>query len=916
MAGPFSVRVTVESPVRGIGGPVQTSAQFNALRYSATWSWGAQPGTALIEWVSTGTPTVLPMAAVTINFYENATKLDQVFYGFCKKQTPLISSGGNSLLMEFVDSREFLFWDVVHGSFNERDSRMVNGAWVRRYKHILPFNYDAGLVTYTDSPYNASQILDFLFGAPTVASPWFRVYHPNLNQPVYGVDVRGQKLGSAVADISARMGTVFTLLGGRWTLQWTVKGIGPLPDFPANSDSRRAGVSVSGNPSRITAVGDKNLYQVLNLNMEPDWASGWAQFYDLDILADDLFQNGVTEAPFSGIAAGTPYNNIAGDPENIIGRQLAAARARTITVNQFAQFRDAAHSDGNNFRDFRKFDNRSRMQMPAALYVKTLLFRAFKLDAGFTLHNAYGQQVPLKSMQLVDRALVEVTHDPVSGVMTQFGVDVISAGNGYCIAQGYQVGQDGFKTLHPETFDLNQWLAGQLVWQHISFQIDNSGEGDYFIIADQPIINSNDLFANLGAAGLPVFNANPVITAAPVRASLIFSAERFGFRQGIAGRDAVEDMPSLNGEFVKFNAGSAAFELPYADGETASFKAQQILNTLLNQQLEYVEGGYQVQGLNSTQLSSMIDRVSVRFDAGGMTEEVDFTNERAAGSNVFGLKTEVERDFDRRATLQPLLPGQRELKEEANEFRTLAGALRQNRNFAQLLVDTFHDLYGFDAPPTTVFIDPATVTGQAFPAGTPLWREATETLSPNAGPAVNIAQPVLVGVTIQDGARDAGPIRITSSGVDGVAMVRCKGPLALDDVVGFHDATNIADTFLVKDGKPGVGSALDAIADSSTKLIRVRMGASKVGGTLDYGDYDPLKQYKQFAIVRVQIGSSQGTWINVNPAGSLGIAPVWPEPAAIGGINTWNNITLGVQSTNVCFAGATMSQDLNASAPY
>jgi hypothetical protein len=60
---------------------------------------------------------------------------------------------------------------------------------------------------------------------------------------------RGQKLWQCLVDISEKLGLVFTLLGGPYTLYWDLKGTGALPGFPSHSDVRRSGSALSAYPS-------------------------------------------------------------------------------------------------------------------------------------------------------------------------------------------------------------------------------------------------------------------------------------------------------------------------------------------------------------------------------------------------------------------------------------------------------------------------------------------------------------------------------------------------------------------------------------------------------------------------------------------------------------------------------------------
>ena len=41
-------------------------------------------------------------------------------------------------MQQFLDNREFLQWDVIYGTFNNREDKLVGGQYVRRYWHIYP----------------------------------------------------------------------------------------------------------------------------------------------------------------------------------------------------------------------------------------------------------------------------------------------------------------------------------------------------------------------------------------------------------------------------------------------------------------------------------------------------------------------------------------------------------------------------------------------------------------------------------------------------------------------------------------------------------------------------------------------------------------------------------------------------------
>lgn len=832
--------VTISSPPRG--SDVQTSVQFVPAEVVCTWSWGLQPATALIDWVSaTAQPNVIAQAGIQIDLGGHT------FYGIIQDVVPVLSTDGHSLMQQFKDSREFLQWDVLKAAFNLRTPRIVNGQFRRRYAHLLPWNHANNIWTYSDTPYTARQILDFCFQAPTTETAWTRTYHAALNNPVYELDWQtGVKLGTAVQAISEKCGLTFTLMGGRYSLVWALKGVGSLPSFPTNSNHRRSGTAVSGNPTRVTLLGERNRYQVLNLELEPDWRPAWEAFYDFNAFVNDLLLHEKTEGAIGTIAANTAYASLA----NGVGGNLALARAYTITVGEYADLRDARSPGGGSaYRDYRRFSGRSRLQMPVRLYLAEILFRAYRPPLTFQLRNSRGGFVPIQGLDLAGHAVTNVTHDPETGDMS-YDATMPSEHNGYAIVQGFQVAADGFKTLRPTYFNLDDWRSNQALWQAMPFHVDNSGEGNQFIIFDEPCIRSGDLLSEIQIGGVtqsyPALRANTAPTAALVRAALTFEAERFQYSAGVVGaKDDVENVSALGGEFIAFADGSVPVEFEYADGQTATYKAAVIVGTLLNRQYTYDYGGWDVPGSNAQQLTPMLDRVTVSLRAdGGLTEEVDFTNERARNvayatvANGSGqpvsvpvLQIEPEREFERRHQLNPLLPGQRELRQEANQLKLAASFLRRNPNQARTLVELFHHLMGLDAMPVRYqLLGDYVANGGLLPAGTPLFRSATARLPqvPDDDDGFStIEQPVFCGATVVHNEPANAQVRTTATGDGGVILVRVKGPVAVNEAVGMpkdneDEELGSCRTYLTTAPKLAVGNALEVVSGAVVKYIQVR----------------------------------------------------------------------------------------------
>ncbi len=809
---PFAIYSYASTPPRGGGTQADLTIACQSMQMQK--AWGSAPGTAVVTYVGNNVP-------VTAGASMRLECGGHVLYGVCVLDTTLKSSGGNTRTLEFEDNRTFLKYDPVFGSFNKRDDRIVGGVRVRRYAHILPADYGANKKTYTNAPLTAAQILNHVFDAPTVETDWVRAYHVDQTVfPVLDVDcMSGPNLQSVVQDITTRQGLVFTLTGGPYRLVWTRKGVGTLA-IPANADNIKVSTALSGNPSRVRVIGDRNLYQVMDVPLIKDWSAAWEAFPVFEVFADDLYRRGVDQR------TGLRFNATPADPEQYIGRQLANARALTITVREYVAARTAIPLAGDSgtaaaFADTKLFAGRSRMDMPAALYIKSLLYRAFRPNlASFT--NADGQAVPLDSVELVDRLLTKVTHHPLTGAMTADASE-IAEGNGYAIVKGFQIGQDLFRTIRSDQFKLDFFSSTNAVWEHVPFQIDDGGDGGGYLIFDDPVVVSPDLLADVD--GYKVINAAFTLQVPQVKATLVFRAERYHYALGSPGRDLVENVPGLQGEFIV--SGAVLTELPFADGQYADDKADDIASVLLAQQYYYSGGGYDVRGSNGTQLTPLIDRVQLNFGPRGNAETVDFTNER--GPNAF----QPERDLDRRAQEQALLPGQADLKEQAHYAELLAAGFKQNPKFGKSLSDLFGGPVEGDTPTTGVMVKNGTST--PVPVGTPLKRKspvvATGTLSTDTLailPAAALStDKIFAGVTVRHNERTDRPLRVQTSGV---GLARVQGPVSANDSIGLGSGTE--DYFITSPTTP-VGRVLQEDAGAGVKLMRVEFGGGGGGASSD-----------------------------------------------------------------------------------
>jgi len=869
MSANVSVGVVVSNVARGPGS--QSAGQFVAQSMSASFAWGSNPGTATIVYVAPNAAWTIAtgaLCALTIGAH--------YFVGICKSDVENLGSGeGLTRTLQFADLRDLLTWDLVFCAFNKAQVTLVNGVRVKRYMHIYPADYGTLTWTYTNSALDAWAMLAAILnyraaGLPggvvggSIGSPWAwdltggGLFPAGLfNCPIFEFDcLNGKRLDAVLNEFCERSGCVFALFSvptNPYQLVFTRKGYGNYPLFPNNSDNRRVGVALSGHPTNVRVLGERNLYQVMDVPMQADWAEGWEDFTVFEEFADDIYHR-----------AG--YDATPNDPEQYIGRQLATARALTITVREYVVLLNATGDDGTAFTDNRKFAGRWRMDMPAALYISTLLWRAFRPSDEFVFFNSEpnnnltppaagatplfrGFTVPLQSLDIADKLLCKVYQtDPTTGTM-QFDASTPTDGNGYAMAKGYMVGADLFKTLSSAQFNLNFFKNATAVWQHVPFQIDDSGEEVRFIIFDEPVILSEDLI--MVQDGHKVINAQFTLTVPSVSAALTFEAERFSYWAGTypdVSRDSVENVGGLNLEAV-VQAGFYT-EIPYADNVSAYAKANLIAQNVLLRQYEYSEGGFKFIWQPGTPvgefgfaLSSQIDRVQITMSPREVTSEVvDLTNER--GRDHF----EPERELDRRTQTNSLFPGQAELRVQAEYARKLASAFKQLPGIRRSLSSLISGQIGNDQPLTSTYFGGATGTA-LVPVGTVIRKMATDTTQPYAVNTIPVApalvtsdHKVFVGVTVRNGEDPTLPFKVQSTGR---ALSLVQGPVSDGDAVGLSDGSG-NNNCLVKPGSTPVGIVRQDIADGTIKLVEVDLGVGGGAATSDVAIYYYVSSDKDF----------------------------------------------------------------------
>lgn len=896
---------TVSKPQRGSGTQPYHPA-FALQSLSLTWAWGSQPAQGILTYVAQS-----DWPAIQYGAWIEITAYGRTFYGVCQRGGGLAydnkgnligspterSSGGNTMRVEFLDPRTYLRWDQVFCAFNILDIRLVNGVRVRRYKHLFPEFYQRYIWYYTTSPVSAafiiSKILSFTRNqGGTIGSDWvvssiwpdgsyhagaYRkgespifAFHPDQNYPIYNLDcLSGKLLDEVLNEIAEAQGLLFTLQDGPFNLVWCRKGDGAIPEFPTRADNLELTRALSQNPTRLYVVGDRNRYLCLDLELTPDWNTNWQQLITVDGLMQDLFDHETD--PISGEA----YNAITGDTEQAQGYELAAARAREITVREYATLRAAR--DSIDFTDLRLFGGRCRMDMPAALYLEAIVYRAFRPPA---FVNLKGEQVPTVFLELIDDLFCRIyLEDPTSAKMS-LDINNPPIGNGFAIARGFNIGSEIFKAIKPERFSLQEFIEPAKLWQQVTFQIDDSMETGRYVLMDDKMIDplddngnpaffvSNDVMQILYPDETEplylngyqqILRADAQIRAPKIRAALVFEADRFiaTFTSGVTDnangtRDDKINEAGLYQEIVQGSDGSWV-QMRYADGLLAEQKAEQIANVLLKRPYWYYQGHYNwklLPGDVIPSLTGMINRISIEYSSQGHICDVEWANGRPE------LPYRQEREYDRRRRWLSLLPGQQELRDQARVLKIIGASFRQSPNLVRKLEHSFRQRMGQISDGD---IEPCVIMGAdgsvKLRCGVPLWKAptmlATRTIddSPTTVktntravmPGATTAEhSVFVGVTTRHNEDPSKKIWVQRSGlmyvrVNAGTYQKKDGASDVYVEVGDKLVRKLGADYLVKqadgdEGAPIVGEARERVTTNDTRLIQV-MTPGSGGGT-------------------------------------------------------------------------------------
>lgn len=804
-----------------IGGALITSM-------SLTYAWGGTPSSADI--IAKGESTLGAGDEVVLN-------LDALtFYGKVVADPVDVSdSDGAKIRFSIVDNRERLREDYVACRFNKvvimEDNPSTPGIdkW-KRYEHIHPGdNWEAQIRTYTDTPYTAEEILDFVFDAPTVNNTWLRDYHAAQEKPCHEIDANhGKKLLNVILEVTEAQGLVFTLQGEN-QLVWARKGEGTAPT-PNHIEcyNLSEGNSLNNNDTKVVIVGDPNRYQELFIDLEPDWAEGW----------EDLW-NEVDWRAAVNTAFGPFEDDDAGQAE-------LTAKARSVTVREYIV--ETGTTEG--FVDYGKFDGVARLDIPAWIYLTKIVWHAYRVPRTYTING-----ISSDNLRMVDEMLIAVEGDIDTGEISAKSPDELyPQGCGFVMVKGQQLGIIDPRTqryITPEQLAnaRDKWSPcnkftldkeNKTVFFEDAVFLPGEDEEALFVFPNQDLedVEETDPLYNICAP-----NAECTVAPASVRASLTFDAELFSMTFGSGRRTGTEYVSGLNFHSL-LDEGANVRQINYQDDVGAEEKAADYAASKITNQTMYSFGGFDRKGVAGTALNGSIDRITATLSERGINERIEFTKER--GPSNFTPEGELQR----REKERDRYPGERALQQDVRDLRAIAaisrGTGKRSSFYASPSEVMQKPVGGMHSAPRIVDL-----TGDPRLAGDVIWLDA--------GGDVDDEGKIFAGVVIANGSQGNG----VAVSTQGTVPVRVKGPFAAGDAIG---ETLGSGSVVQKNGERFIGTVNGDYPGTETVLVPVRLGA---GGAVESCPFTPSLSAVEGDPTSLKITFSPGTLRFMPPTNML-----------------------------------------------
>jgi len=826
--------------------PPPTISDGTYAKADITLSWGISPGSAVIQKPGDVRSSYPAGSEVTTNTGGTT------FHGMVVKVS-LSASGlsGETTQIDIADNRIHLQMDPIKGVWNITEVRADNPLTPgidrqRRYWSIVPDDHRIQRKTWSDTPFTARQIVDQINADIGVAFAW-TISDPDdlLESPVYEINANdGAKVGSVLAQICEQLGILLTVTGYN-TLLFARKGTGDEPYLdPETVSAYGTGTAMSHVDTHVEVVGGRNVVQHNTLTLEPWWNAAYEIY--------------LGEGPWLQRVQELWGDEWAAEPTDEAKAAFCGAKARTVTLREYVD-----KTGVGAYADYQWWGEVSRMEMPVWLYLRDIVFKAYRVPRDYTFSvPGTDELVPLESVEMHESLLAAMDWEPTTGDLSVKAAPSPPYPQWYpqdrmfVIAQAQPISvidPRGHKMITAES-----QTAQRSIWQSKNnYTIDARPESFGIIFDDMLFVDDVDnpliLFPNQDKDGIagdpahPLFNvavpnADYSITAANVRATIAWKVEKYlksfgsGPRWGTAHAEGIA-------QHRVYQGGILYAEVPYPGGDLADDKAEAFAAGIILQDQTYDSGPKTRKGASGTELTGMIDRVtvSVNFE-GGITETVDLTKERQP-TTYFN-----ERSLDRAAQQHDLYKDQRALQNEVWAMRSYGEEMRAIHRNRPDPLQAHADIQALMSAPIgnphagTQVVD---IGATSRPAGQPMWRD------PATG-GIDASGVSLAGVVVSDASSGRAALA-----TQGVVPVRVKGPFAAGDAVG----VNGSNAYSEKNGERPVGTAQVDYTGTDTVLAPVRLT----------DEPDPFRREFDISVLShsgLTVKVIDGTWMGIRKAGA------------------------------------------------
>lgn len=608
----------------------------------------------------------------------------------------------------------------------------------RQYGHIVPKQWGAQLKIYTSTPRSAASILAEAFANAVGGSPFALNFHTSQQKPAFNVDANsGMTLAALVAQLAEAQGLQVTL-DGQSTLRFARRGGGTLV-IPDGAHVTRDGLSISSEPTRVRVLGDRVLVQMNSIDLEPDWKPAWEAFIDEPTWVEEVKR--VVGLGF----VGPPL------PDNLGGRAELVAKTREITLAQYIKAIGGGGDDElaaatATYSDHGRFGKVSRMDLPAWVYINSLVYRSYRIPDATLLMG-----LPMRAMEIHENLLCAVeisgTGEDTAIQYRQSPIEFYPPGQAYVIAKGQPLDLNNTADCHAilriRIKNMrNEWSEND------KFTVDAA---NHSILFNSPVFLDGDpaegksifLFPNKGEGGhedltdtldsessyfqVCTLNRDYRITAAPVRCAMVFRLGRFYKDFGTGPRWTTANCASITEHLLDSSGGTLEhdlvddyagvlrmpnpaddlLEILYDNGSSAVHLANDQAAGLIVRSGTEVSGSYTRYGAYGTQLNSAINRVSISITfEDGLREVVEFAKPQPTRGFL------SSKDIAHRVKSEELFSGQEDLRREVVKLRFMSKLERMaldekpRSTSHQVISDVFRKPFGAENPSTRVIADP------------------------------------------------------------------------------------------------------------------------------------------------------------------------------------------------------------------